>query len=524
MFARITQKLQATSIQTKNEILLYIIVGIFLLCSFTGFLALAGLKADYDSNYPSQKFSVLSINEINSLYEDALRSVDSKQGEVQSRATQELAQIHLLWEEYKENLRLQDSAHRFLHTIKQTYQNLFLQDLRAKILALQAEQSALSSEIDSILSAQISKEHNKLFLRLLHINIELSSLNKEVSDSIYQSSLMLLGFFVLLLASLFFMLSKTITDSINNAYNSLESLVAQKTNELQILNANLQKSIEHEVKQNQQKDLLIYQQARLASMGEMIHNIAHQWRQPLNALTLLIQSFQSKFKAGKLDSVFIDSQTQLGLKIAKNMSETIESFSSFFRPNKEKSHFSVNKAILDSLELIKSVLEDDSIKVDLDIRGDYEVLGYENAFTQVLLVLLNNAIDAFRIRKVAKNQRHIQISIHTCPSDNDESLCIRVRDNAGGILLEDINKIFEPYFTTKHKAAGIGIGLYMAKQIVEKQFYGAMGVQNIEFLDGKTYNGALFSIIIPYKQNDIKEDKLNEPMSQRLKCIVCRGR
>ena len=524
MFARITQKLQATSIQTKNDILLYIIVGIFLLCSFTGFLALAGLKADYDSNYPSQKFSVLSINEINSLYEDALRSVDAKQGESQNSAAQELTQIRLLWEKYKENLHMQDSAHRFLYTIKQTYQNLFLRDLRSKISTLKSEQSTLLQEIDSLLSAHVSKEHNRLFLRLLHIDIELSHLNKEVSDSIYKSSLMLLGFFVLLLASLFFVLSKTITDSINSAYNSLESLVAQKTNELQILNANLQKSIEHEVKQNQQKDLLIYQQARLASMGEMIHNIAHQWRQPLNALTLLIQSFQSKFNAGKLDSAFIDSQTQLGLKIAKNMSETIESFSSFFRPNKEKSYFSINKAILDSLELIKSVLEDDSIKVDLDIRGDYEVLGYENAFTQVLLVLLNNAIDAFRIRKVAKNLRHIQISIHTCLSDNDESLCIRVRDNAGGILLEDINKIFEPYFTTKHKAAGIGIGLYMAKQIIEKQFYGAMDVQNIEFLDGKTYNGALFSINIPYKQNDIKGDKLSESMSQRLKCIVCRGR
>lgn len=494
MLKSIQNKLQKVTIEGKTHILLYLIGIIFLLCWATGFLALAGLKADYDSNYPTQKISMLHVSEIqNSL-------LDSH--------TQD-AKIQLLWQAYKSDLEEKASRYKFLKIVRQWYQNTFLGEQKEQITRLLEVQKNLIASIDSTLLARDKIRYN-LFTQLVQVNINLATINKEVSDSLYGFSLKILGFFLFVLACMFLILSKAITDSINSAYNSLENLVAQKTTELQSLNDNLQKSIEYEVKQNQQKDLFLYQQARLASMGEMIHNIAHQWRQPLNSLTLLIQSFKTKYDQGKLDEAFLYAQTEYGLKIAKNMSETIESFSTFFHPDREKTYFSIKKALLDSLELLSGVLYEESIQVRTNAQEDFEILGYENAFTQVVFVLLNNAIDAFKESKQKLQEaRSIKISITPC----DEHLSIMVRDNAGGIQLEDIQKIFEPYFTTKHKSVGTGIGLYMAKQIIEKQFFGRIEVQNITFAqtldsaknsDISHSKGSAFSIIIPYSANILR--------------------
>ncbi|WP_394986207.1 sensor histidine kinase [uncultured Helicobacter sp.] len=493
MFKSIQNKLQRSTIQGKTHILLYLIVIIFLLCWATGFLALAGLKADYDSNYPTQKISMLHISEIQNLFGD-LDTQDTK--------------IKILWQAYKNDLEQKENRYKLLHKIRQWYQSTFLGEQKKQVTRLLETQRWLIREIDTALEGH-SKAHNELFTQLVQTNIKLATINKEVSDSLYGFSLKILGFFLFMLACMFLILSKAITDSINSAYNSLENLVTQKTIQLQTLNDNLQKSIEHEVKQNQQKDLFLYQQARLASMGEMIHNIAHQWRQPLNSLTLLIQSFKTKYDQGKFDKEFLYTQTEYGLKIAKNMSETIEGFSTFFRPDREKTYFSIKKALSDSLELLSSVLYDESIQVSIKAQEDLEILGYENAFTQVVFVLLNNAIDAFKESKHDKNTRFVEISINP----KDENLTISVKDNAGGIKLDDIQKIFEPYFTTKHKSVGTGIGLYMARQIIEKQFFGSIEVQNIIFKQDKNTDtsssdvestGTAFSIIIPYGAKILK--------------------
>lgn len=485
MLQSIQNKLQKITIQGKTHILLYLIAVIFVLCLIMGLLALIGLKADYDSNYPTQKMSMLYAQEMQNSFLDSHTNGDN---------------VQILWQTYKHDLQEKEDRYKFLNKIRHWYQASFLREQKEEIIRLSNMQREIIAQIDEAL-----QEHNiaryDLFTKLVRCNIELATINKEVSDSLYDFSLKILGFFLLVLACMFLILSKAITDSINNAYNSLENLVAQKTIELQTLNNNLQKSIEHEVKQNQQKDLFLYQQARLASMGEMIHNIAHQWRQPLNSLTLLIQSFKTKYDQGKFDKEFLYAQTQYGLKIAKNMSETIESFSTFFRPDKEKTCFSIKKALLDSLELLSGVLYDENIQVSTNVQEDFTILGYENAFTQVVFVLLNNAIDAFKESNIPNNERFVEISITPC----DTNLAINVKDNAGGIKLDDIQKIFEPYFTTKHKSAGTGIGLYMAKQIIEKQFFGSIAVQNITFklqedsdIAHKESKGSAFSIIIPY--------------------------
>lgn len=493
MLKSIQEKLQKSTIHGKTHILLYLIVVIFLLCWLIGLLALMGLKADYDSNYPTQKISMLHVNEIQS----SLLDSDTQR-----------TKAHILWQAYKNDLQEKENRYKFLNKIRQWYQASFLGEQKNQITRLLETQKLLIAGIDKALEDP-SHAHYELFTQLVQTNINLATINKEVSDSLYRFSLKILGFFFFVLACMFLILSKAITDSINSAYNSLENLVTQKTIELQTLNDNLQKSIEYEVKQNQQKDLFLYQQARLASMGEMIHNIAHQWRQPLNSLTLLIQSFKTKYDQGKFDKEFLYAQTEYGLKIAKNMSETIESFSTFFRPDREKTYFSVKKALLDSLELLSGVLCDESIQVSTNVQEDFEILGYENAFTQVVFVLLNNAIDAFKESKHDKDTRFIEISILHA----EQYLSIDVRDNAGGINLDDIHKIFEPYFTTKHKSVGTGIGLYMAKQIIEKQFFGSIEVQNIIFKQNKNTDtsssgiesrGTAFSIIIPHSANILK--------------------
>ena len=496
MLKSIQNKLQKATIQGKTHILLYLIAIIFLLCWATGFLALTGLKADYDSNYPTQKISMLHVSEI----QNSLLDSDTHDTKIQ-----------ILWQAYKNDLEEKANRYKILNQIRQWYQSTFLSEQKEQITRLIETQKWLIKSIDTALQTR-DKAHYDLFTQLVQTNINLATINKEVSDSLYGFSLKILGFFLFVLACMFLILSKAITDSINSAYNSLENLVAQKTIELQTLNDNLQKSIEYEVKQNQQKDLFLYQQARLASMGEMIHNIAHQWRQPLNSLTLLIQSFKTKYDQGKFDKEFLYARTEYGLKIAKNMSETIESFSTFFRPDREKTYFSIKKALLDSLDLLSGVLYEESIQVSTNAQEDFEILGYENAFTQVVFVLLNNAIDAFKESKQkAQDTRLIEINITPC----DSNLTIVVKDNAGGIQLDDIQKIFEPYFTTKHKSVGTGIGLYMAKQIIEKQFFGSIEVQNIVF--NPLFNGAkssditctkargsAFSIIIPYNANILR--------------------
>ena len=495
MLTRTKEYFKNISTKQKTRILLWLISTTFLLCSATGLLSLAGLKSDYDRNYARAQTS-MTYNQIRVLSGSATED------------SQNLNTIKTLWEQYKHELERHESRYHILEIIHSLYQDYYTKELGAQTDTLTNQQQDVIEQIDSLLSQESLDLNalNGLFLQLLHINIKLSIHNKAISDSIYDSSLILLGFFVGVLASMFLFLSKGIADSIDESYADLEKLVEQKTLELQNINANLQKSIEFEVAQNQKKDLLIYQQARLASVGEMLHNIAHQWRQPLNSLTLLIQSFKTKQENGKLSEEFIQTQTQYGLKIAKNMSETIESFSNFFRPEVQKTYFSIQNAITESLELINPVLAENKITTQTDFCDDYEILGYENTFTQVIFVLVNNAIDAFKGLRDSRDTSLIQISI----GKDEENLYIYVKDNAGGIKPHNIEKIFEPYFTTKHKAQGTGIGLYMAKQIIEKQFFGQIDVKNIESLGQNAYNGSLFSIALPIKANAIERRKNKE--------------
>ncbi len=271
--------------------------------------------------------------------------------------------------------------------------------------------------------------------------------------------------------------------------SELHQSLEKKSLELQSLNKDLEKRITQAVAQSKQKDHLMAQQSKLASMGEMIGNIAHQWRQPLNALSLLLQKQQVFFERGLLTPEKIKESTEKGTKLINKMSTTIDDFRDFFKPNKKKEYFDIKHAIESSLELIDAALYNQSIELIVNIQEGNRVYGYENEFSQVILNIINNAKDALIQNKVHGGKINIDMDVQ------DEAIGIRISDNAGGIPENVIDKVFEPYYTSKEEGKGTGIGLYMSKMIVEENMGGQLDVHN-------TDTGASFKITLPIKAED----------------------
>ncbi len=305
--------------------------------------------------------------------------------------------------------------------------------------------------------------------------------------------------FVLIILISFAMLAYSIYTNVKKLIFGLSDIVAKKTKDYQELALQLEYKVNKEVIKNREKDQIMYQHARLAAMGEMIGNIAHQWRQPLNALTLLIQSFGVKSMGGNLSQEFIDKQVNEGLRLANQMSNTIEDFKNFFSPHKDREYFGVVKTLEETLELVEFFCKDEHIDIKLIAKEEVRVYGYSNEFSQVILNLLNNSRDNFKQKNIQK-ERKIVIKVEK-KLKPEQFVMISFVDNGGGIDEHIIDRIFEPYFTTKHKSTGTGIGLYMSKQIIEKQMNGFVTVKNISSKLGtqKTHKCVQFIIAIPIK-------------------------
>ena len=285
-----------------------------------------------------------------------------------------------------------------------------------------------------------------------------------------------------------------IINNFKQLHNSLEKKVNIKTKELQELNNYLEVKISKEVAQNRKKDIIMFQQARFASLGEMLNNIAHQWRQPLGSITMIIQSFQTKLLLGKLTQSFVDEKVKDALFLASNMSNTLDDFKNFFSPNKIKSEFSIKNCLEHSIELSKYLLIQENIEVKLSIRKNIKINSFYNELSHVFLNIISNSKDALS-SNVDKNDRIIKIIVNKYKNH----LIVNILDNGGGIPQEILPKIFEPYYTTKYKSAGTGIGLYMSKQIIEKHMDGEISCKNIshKIKDQRVFNCSLFTIKIP---------------------------
>jgi len=229
----------------------------------------------------------------------------------------------------------------------------------------------------------------------------------------------------------------------------------------------------------EQQKIMIEQQ-KLAAMGEMIGNIAHQWRQPLNALGLVLQNIKKAYERGRLDDAYLEKSVNKGKMLTDKMSSTIDDFRDLVKAKKLKEHFFVKNIINDVLEIVEQALVNNNIEVEIDCE-EIEILSYPNELFQVIVNLINNAKDAFK-----EQGKSGVIKIKCTKKDNKATII--VHDNAGGIPLENPSKVFEPYFTTKD--SGTGIGLYMSKMIIEKDMQGILSVKN-------EAGGALFSIELP---------------------------
>ena len=244
------------------------------------------------------------------------------------------------------------------------------------------------------------------------------------------------------------------------------------------------------------KENLMAEQAKLAAMGEMIENIAHQWRQPLNIISMSSSNLKLKNDMGELNSSTLRESLSLILKTINHLSDTIETFNDFLKTDKEKSIFNVNDNIKNSISLVDNFFKNFNIDIVLELDDDVFLNNLANEFSQAFINILNNAKDAIVLN--LKDNESGLIKIKTKKIDN--FIEILVLDNALGVDKDILNKIFEPYFTTKHKYQGTGLGLYMTRKIINSSMGGEISVQNKKFTHNKKeYKGAEFKIKIPLK-------------------------
>ncbi len=262
---------------------------------------------------------------------------------------------------------------------------------------------------------------------------------------------------------------------------TLEERVKEQTKALSLLNKHLEERVQDEVNKNEQKQKILFFQSRFASLGQMIANIAHQWRQPLTELNLSLFGLHNATTNEEKNTYYYDAK-----KTIQAMSQTIEDFQNFFNPNKPVEPFDPVESFYDALALIKKDLKKANISLHTSLGKGIKITGISNELTQVLISLLQNAKEAlFECNNIDKK---IYVSI----LNEQTHITISVQDNGKGIDKDKLEKIFDPYFTTKHARKGTGLGLFMSRMIVQQSLGGTIIASNNE-------TGALFTITIPKK-------------------------
>jgi len=282
------------------------------------------------------------------------------------------------------------------------------------------------------------------------------------------------------------LLSVLMSRKIAQTFQDYQKNVKRKEEKLKMLNANLHRKIKIGIEEAQKKDRAMLHQSRLARLGTMISMIAHQWRQPLSEVSGILMELETAIKFKKLDEKLVIEGIKESDQLLNYMSNTIDDFKNFFKPSKEKEDFILQDACTNALSIVQASLNDYGIAIDISFDKKTVINGYPREFSQVILNLLLNSRDVFE----DKNVNDPRINLSTKQTDN--YVYITIKDNAGGITEENINIIFEPYFTTKSSSKGTGLGLYMSKMIIEKNMNGQLNVRNED-------NGAVFEIILRAK-------------------------
>ncbi len=283
--------------------------------------------------------------------------------------------------------------------------------------------------------------------------------------------------------------------SINFFFDFLIKRIIKNEEKLKEINKNLEQTIDDEIThrltiqkkaqdEKEQNEQLLIQQSKLAMMGEMIGNIAHQWRQPLMQLSAIIMYMDAYDEKGKLTKEKFQNKIKESDSIIDYMSKTIEDFRNYYQPEKQKESFFIKESIESALFIIDSALKNSFISTNVVFDNeDIKIISFKNEFSQALLNIISNAKDVLIQRKIKNPTIHINVKTI------DKKIHICIQDNAQGIQEKILDNIFDPYFTTKHKSQGTGIGLYMTKMIIENNMNGNIEVKNTE-------KGALFTIIL----------------------------
>ena len=251
-----------------------------------------------------------------------------------------------------------------------------------------------------------------------------------------------------------------------------------------LLEDQLHALVEEETGRRVQQQKLLIQQSKLAAMGEMIANIAHQWKQPLSIFSMSLIALKKNYDKGKLDAEYMEDYLTKTRGLIAKMDQTMHDFNHFFRPDKAPHTFALSHAVQESITLLTPLINRAGIDLDFSPLENATVTRYESQLTQVIINILNNGIDVITERDVSEPY------LSVCIEDADQHWRIQITDNAGGIPHDVLPRIFEPYFTTKFKSDGTGIGLYMSKMIIEESFDGSLEAHN-------TQKGAEFVILIP---------------------------
>jgi len=338
-----------------------------------------------------------------------------------------------------------------------------------------------------------------------HITKIIGSIEAQRNDSINESIKAALAF-IIIASIISFFISKRINrlftnyqrriesqkNALKNINATLASKVEEKTQQLELLNGKLKNKFKMEVRKNRKKDQILYNQSKMAAMGEMIGNIAHQWRQPLSTISTIASGNNLKIQFDTLSNDELQNDFTKIVDTTKHLSNTIEDFRNFFMENKSIEKFDLNDVIEKGLSLISASMQNNYITISKNFNS-VEINGVKNELLQALLNILNNSRDILVEKK--EDNRIIVIDIF---KENDNFASIVIKDSGGGIDDDLIEKVFEPYFTTKDTKHGTGIGLYMTKEIIVNHMNGKLHVQNEEFVyDDVIYKGASFKISLP---------------------------
>ena len=270
---------------------------------------------------------------------------------------------------------------------------------------------------------------------------------------------------------------------INDIVKKYKQQVKNEEHKLQKLNKNLAFEVQEGIKEAKRKDKAILEQSKLARMGSMISMIAHQWRQPLSELSGILMELETATRFKKVNDKHILNSIERSDKMIEFMSNTIDDFRNFYKPDKVKENFYILDSCKKAISLVTASLEDSSIKLELDIRENKQFFGYPTEFSQVILNLIANAKDILVEKKIKKPKISLVIESFGINS------IITIKDNAGGIKEENLDLIFDPYYSTKDSSKGTGLGLYISKLIIEKNMGGELSVKNDN-------EGAVFKIVL----------------------------